>query len=711
MENWNLRLRVFLFFALIAVGVVASMGAAFFYVVPKVPEDTVKVLVLGFGGAGCAVVGLVIWVWMQFDENMAKPILAFGSGLRAVVHGGARREESVKRGRYLGFLGPAIAEATVALQEARAEKDRQIEAATAEADRQRRQLEAVLRDLQEGVVICNLHHSVLLYNQRALDILNVVGALGLGRSFFDLVAPGPFEHSLARLKRRFEEQRHHDHPEGLTALTVGATKGGEFVLEARIALTIDAAGEKPVGYVVAFDEVTQELDAGVKRDRLLHDGTEDIRRGMANVLGIAELFIMAPDLDEAARVDAQQRLEAERAAVDERLRALDEAASDLLAGAWPMAPIHARSLASMYHERTGKTDKVSIDERVDDVWLRCDSASVLELLSMLRKRIEHSTGVSNVHVQIRERAGRAYVDLGWSGRLANEAELRTWLEERLPDSFGALSGRDVLNRHQTEVWAHQDPDGVSSIRMPLNRVDQVKLPAPAARPKIEARPEFYDFDLFGRVPPKEQREARLRDLTYVVFDTETTGLEPQRGDEMISIAGVRVVNGRVLRGESFNRFANPGRKIPAASTKIHGITDADVADAETVDRVLARFKVFAGDAVLVAHNAAFDMSFLTRREATAGVVFDNAVLDTVLLAAHVFGSSESLTLDTLAAKFDVILEERDRHTALGDSLATAEVLMRLIALLEAEGVKTLQDAFDMSEQQSTLRRRQSAAYS
>ncbi len=226
---------------------------------------------------------------------------------------------------------------------------------------------------------------------------------------------------------------------------------------------------------------------------------------------------------------------------------------------------------------------------------------------------------------------------------------------------------------------------------------------------IPERLEFYDFDLMERTNLGSLEDTPLRDLDFVVFDTETTGLDPSGGDEMISIAGVRIVNGRIIKGESFDQLIHPGRRIPPASTKIHHITDDMVANAPTIEAVLPRFHTFVGDAVLVAHNAAFDMKFLTMKQDAAGVRFDNPVLDTVLLAAHLQGQTSSLTLDALAEQFGIEIPPEVRHTALGDSLATAEVLLKLIDLLEASGVKTLHQAIEI-EQKAVAIRRQQAKY-
>ena len=219
------------------------------------------------------------------------------------------------------------------------------------------------------------------------------------------------------------------------------------------------------------------------------------------------------------------------------------------------------------------------------------------------------------------------------------------------------------------------------------------------------RPEFYDFELIHRAAPNGAASAqRLADLSYVVFDTETTGLRPSAGDEIVSLAGVRVVNRRILTGETFERLVNPRRPIPAESTRFHGITDEMVARAPPLEVVLPQFKTFVADSVLVAHNAPFDMKFMQLKEAESGVSFDNPVLDTLLLSVWLHPEHENHSLDSIAARFGV--EVAGRHTALGDALVTAAVFLHMVKLLEARGVSTLKDAFEASEQLVEIRKRQ-----
>ncbi|MBY0431403.1 MAG: 3'-5' exonuclease, partial [Rhodospirillales bacterium] len=148
--------------------------------------------------------------------------------------------------------------------------------------------------------------------------------------------------------------------------------------------------------------------------------------------------------------------------------------------------------------------------------------------------------------------------------------------------------------------------------------------------------------------------------------------------------------GRNLTGETFNRIINPGRPIPEESVKFHGITDAIAKDKPPIGVVLPQFKAYAADAVLVAHNAAFDLKFIRMREQESRVRFDNPVLDTMLLSSYVDGSRENQSLDAIAQRYGIVVH--DRHTALGDAMTTAAVLVKLIDALEAKGIHTLDEA-------------------
>ncbi|MEL7212643.1 MAG: exonuclease domain-containing protein [Pseudomonadota bacterium] len=209
------------------------------------------------------------------------------------------------------------------------------------------------------------------------------------------------------------------------------------------------------------------------------------------------------------------------------------------------------------------------------------------------------------------------------------------------------------------------------------------LPHCTTRPAHLSAPlPVYDFNLVDRSTETLQRRA------HVVFDTETTGLLPHK-DEVVQIGARRIVNGRMIEAERFDTLVRPGMPIPSASTKIHHITDEMVADAPNMATAGKRFHSFCKDAVLVAHNAPFDMAFMHKHSKAMGVTFDHLVLDTVLLSAIIFGESAEHTLDALATRLSVTIPDALRHTALGDATATAQIYCRMLPLLEARSITTI----------------------
>jgi DNA polymerase III subunit epsilon len=181
--------------------------------------------------------------------------------------------------------------------------------------------------------------------------------------------------------------------------------------------------------------------------------------------------------------------------------------------------------------------------------------------------------------------------------------------------------------------------------------------------------------------------APLADLEFVIVDVETTGWLPDQAS-ITEIGAVRVSGGQI-RSE-FCTLVNPGGAIPADITALTGITDAMVGRAPAMGEALPRFLAFARGCVLTAHNAAFDLGFLSAACGACGLpwpVFP--VLDTVTLARLVLRAAEvpDCKLRTLADFFGA--QTLPCHRALPDAKATAEVLLALLGRLAAAGVRTL----------------------
>ncbi len=220
--------------------------------------------------------------------------------------------------------------------------------------------------------------------------------------------------------------------------------------------------------------------------------------------------------------------------------------------------------------------------------------------------------------------------------------------------------------------------------------------APGAPP--DELPEFYDFsvlDDMDRHVSAADRPHSLDGLVCTVLDVETTGLDAARGDRIVSIACVRVRNGIVRPAEMLDVLVNPGRAIPPESVRIHGITDDMVADAPVLESVLPDVLRFAEGTVLVGHHVWFDLRFLRMATDQLGLpplTDTHPVLDTRLLSEMVHGPLERHDLETICLRLGVA--PRGRHSALGDALATAEILARLVGLLRRRGVETLGEALE-----------------
>ena len=185
----------------------------------------------------------------------------------------------------------------------------------------------------------------------------------------------------------------------------------------------------------------------------------------------------------------------------------------------------------------------------------------------------------------------------------------------------------------------------------------------------------------------------LESASFVVFDLETTGLSPTRS-RIVEIGAQRVE--RLTKGATFETLVNPGVQLPTAITALTGIGRDEVRRAPGADLAVRRFLSFADDAVLVAHNARFDMGFLDRVvERLTGRRVAAPVVDTVWLARRLLsGRTTRFGLQPLSHFFGTSVTPC--HRALADASATAEILIALIGLAQERGAETVADLVDMS---------------
>lgn len=185
--------------------------------------------------------------------------------------------------------------------------------------------------------------------------------------------------------------------------------------------------------------------------------------------------------------------------------------------------------------------------------------------------------------------------------------------------------------------------------------------------------------------------ALLLSLDAVVIDTETTGLDPRKA-RVIELAGVRLSAGKLLAGESFRQLLRPaGQSIPAETTRIHGIDDAAVAGAPAFADVWPDFQTFLGHSLVIGHTVGFDLAVLKRECDLAGLPWSRPrTLDTRLLAQIAAPELAGYTVEKLAGWLGI--DAADRHSALGDSIATARIFLALVPRLREHGIRTVAEA-------------------
>ncbi len=631
----------------------------------------------------------------------------------------------------------------------------QIARAKASVELEKDRLAALMSELTQSVVVCNLDGRVLLYNNRARaqfralsEAPGVAGGgelIGLGRSIYGVFERNLIAHALDTIQQRLRRGATQAQANFVTTTragqllrvqmapvlslaapalaaaaeseVVGEAVGGEGAAPQGEADAVGPAAELPPAAagtaaaaprserphtrcILLRDKITRNFETESRRDQMLHNLTEGSRASLANVRAAADMLEFE-DLPDEMRTRFRKVVRDEVQSMSQRLDQTANEFADSLKARWPLEEMLGADLIAAAQRRIEA--RIGLPTKLEEVdeslWVKVDSFSLIQAITYLASRLSDEFEVREVRFRLSAAGRLVHLDLIWSGQAMSTETVMSWELEpmKVEDESSPLTVRDVIDRHDGEMWLERE-------KVRHRAFFRILLPAATPQEQAEAetylrgesRPEYYDFDLFAWSEKSHELDDRLlSELSYTVFDTETTGLNPSQGDEIIQIGATRILNGKLLRAESFEQLVDPERPLAAESAKIHGITSEMLRGQPTIDRVLPAFHAFSADTVLIAHNAAFDMRFLQLKEEQTGLRFDHPVIDTLLLSAEVHPNQEPHRPEAIAERLGLTIV--GRHTALGDAIVTAEVFLKLIPLLAEKGVRTLRDAREAAE--------------
>ncbi|WP_448915448.1 PolC-type DNA polymerase III [Eubacterium ramulus] len=256
---------------------------------------------------------------------------------------------------------------------------------------------------------------------------------------------------------------------------------------------------------------------------------------------------------------------------------------------------------------------------------------------------------------------------------------------KMSDMDGVSDVKDIIKRamkwgHKAlAITDHGDVQAFPDANHAIGKDDDFKI--------IYGMEAYLVDDLKGLVEnPMGQSFAD----SFVVFDLETTGFSAAK-NKIIEIGAVKVVNGSIT--ERFSTFVNPKVPIPYEIEKLTHITDDMVLDAPMIHEILPQFMEFCRNAVMVAHNADFDMSFIRHNCDLLGLECEKTVLDTVALARVLLPSLNRFKLNTIAKALNISLE--NHHRAVDDAACTAEIFIKFVEMLRERGIETMENLEQM----------------
>ena len=604
-------------------------------------------------------------------------------------------------------LADAINAAADRFEELHRSVEERIAEARARMEEEKRILSVVLAELPEGILVCSPEGRVILYNERARQLLESSGEtpdglvkeqtgafVGLGRSIFSVIDKPLITYALDEIAIKLRRAG-----QDLTSSFVIAGRSGRL-LQVAVVPILNPIREMN-GFAMILTDATEQMEGFRRAESLLQSYTVDVRRALAGIRAATELILDFPDLPPSKRHEFHRIIQREALAAG---AATDRVESEYAASTRPPGPLvrmRARDFLDAVRRKAGDRLglKLEMELTEDPLWIRVDTYSMALALVFILERIGTEMGHALVRCRLEAKDRFVRMDFIWPGALLRMETLRRWELQPVSVAGEGLRStlKDILARHRAELWSQAGENPAEACVRLLMEAAEPASPVYPRRQTVlaTARPVYYDFDLFnqpGQAPGLDDR--MLAELTYTVFDTETTGLDIREGDEMVALGAVRIVNGRLLESESFVQLVKPECILRHDAIRIHGIQPQMLEGQPDVRKALQAFERFAEGTILVAHNAAFDMRLLQLQEKRTGIRFGNPVLDTMLLSAVLHPAQRKHDIESIAGRLGITI--MGRHTALGDAIATGEVFLKLLPLLAEMGIQTFKQAREAS---------------
>ena len=625
------------------------------------------------------------------------PILQLSEETRLISSVNAGHRIKPRGGAEVLQLIDTINDYACSFEQLQTEVDQKIEVSRSALNAERNRLAALMSELPNGVVVCNTDGQILLFNNQAQKFLTSTGdenvkqkPIGLGRSIFALVERHPILHGLDVLKKSLDDGKQRP----VTGFMLPFAK---HYLRFSMAPVSEQDGSMDLtGFVLTIEDIAPEIESDNRLESWLQTLIDDIERSLQGTRRAIRKILETPEMAPNELAIHRQTIDSTSATIQKRLDRTREEAARNIHTASHREEVLGRHLLNILEQHLEDRFGIKISGHItEDGWLNLDSYMAVQGIAFLAGRLKKRSNIEQISIELNKTGNNLAVEFSWEPERVKVEDVDSW--QRTPlvtDRFQhTFSFRDFIARHEGALTLDRpDKKFCNGVTITLPAKDTHNEYSGST--EFEQRPVFYEFDLFKQRTPMVYNDRLLRDLTYVPFDLETTGLHPTEGDEIIQLGAIRIVNGHLQHHETIDQLVDPQREVPPIATEITGIYAEMLVGEQTVAQVLPEFRRFAEGAVLVAHNAAFDMRFLELKEVETRTRFGNPVLDTLLLSTVVHPNLDDHTLDGIAGRMNIPIV--GRHTALGDAIVTAEILVKLIALLEAAGITTLGQAIEAS---------------